>query len=148
MTHFLDGDDWDTIVKDLVQPIRRLEVDRAEAIDAFYGTAVQTIGRGQPVRLLSGGLALASSDLGQVCGIALNDAPLGSRCDYVTRGSVLLEGWHNAVGTPRLTSGAYYFLNGVGSFSYTPPQTGYLISLGYAHSPLILDLNIGIKIKL
>lgn len=148
MAHWLDGDDWKAILRDELLPGHYSRSGHLDATDTFYGPALESIQRGQAVQVTADGILLVSSAEGVIAGIALMDVIPGDKCPYATRGFVFVESWEDAIGQPHLVTGHTYFLTEMGRLADTPPITGYIVPVGLAHSPHILDVAIGTKIKL
>lgn len=148
MSHWLDNDDWELILKDKLLPSRYIREEHLDARDAYTAEALQSIIAGSPVRVTSSGLVIASVESGHPAGIAVEDADGGRECSYISRGFVFLDSWLEITGSVQLVTGKMYFLSQVGKLSTTPPDDGYLIPMGRAQSTHLLDVSIGPSIKL
>jgi hypothetical protein len=147
---FLDGDDWTSILRELIPSLQTRRAGALDTTDAYVGTTIEEVPSIGLVLAVSGDqdISLADSDIGIVCGVSLVQADNGAKCDYVARGYVFSESWAVSTGNVRLVAGRTYFLHGKGRLSLIPPTSGYIIPIGQAQSDFLMDVCIGTKIKL
>lgn len=148
---FLDGDDWQDMLQDLLLPGHRVRSGHLDGTDVYYGEAIEDITEGMAIAIIDGAdvtIKRATHVDGKVSGIATVSCLAGQRCEYAARGFVFVESWELIIGSVRLTASLTYFLDYNGQLSSTPPTVGYVIPMGQAQSWHIFDVSIGTKIRL
>jgi hypothetical protein len=148
MAEFLDGNDWQEILTDILLTTGRNREGHLDHTDVYRCPAAEDIQAGCAVALKDSMLYLASPLDGVITGVAAKSATAGSQCDYATRGLISQETWVPATGIERLVPGRNYFLIQNGRLSLTPSQTGYIICIGQAQSHFMLDVSLRQKVKL
>lgn len=115
---------------------------------AIISVAGEEILGGQPVAVDGDEVVLAEHLTGSFDGFAITrTAEEGEICIYIPYGLIDIPNWEEVIGTPLLTPGANYFLNG--SFLDTnPPLDGYSMLIGVAKSETILDCGLKQKVLL
>lgn len=111
---------------------------------------------GTPVYLTGAGhieLARANAaGTAPVIGVANEAASTSAQAEYITEGKVTKTDWSAVAGTTTLTVGATYYLSPTtaGRITSTAPIAvgEYVVKVGRATSPLVLDLEIESPIKL
>lgn len=124
-----------------------------ESYTAEVDTSVQI---GTPIYLTEVGHARPAQASGQpqtnVIGLAVSAAEPGFTCHYLTEGKVTRDDWSLVAGTSALLVGQTYFLapSSPGRITITPPsQSGnYVVRVGRAVSPLSLDVEVELPIRL
>lgn len=109
--------------------------------------ASEPIQTGQPVRMTSGGLALASSVEGRYrcIGIALQNADIGQQCLYASDGTVTRANWQDIIGRIELSVGEQYVLGAIAGTLTTilPVANAAIMRIGVAVSINTLDIQLG-----
>lgn len=152
MAHqFLDNDDWQDILQDLLLPGHKVRSGHLDSTDIYFGEAVEDITEGMAIALMDGAdvtIRRATSADGRVSGVATISARVGDQVTYATRGFVFVENWEPITGSVRLVAGGTYFLHLDGQLSSSPPLSGYHVAVGQAQSWHVLDASIQTPIKL
>ena len=109
--------------------------------------ADENILAGQPIYLKeSGHLGLASAIDGmrsRVVGPALTDSEVGHACSYTSFGNVQRDDWNAIAGYKLLKVGQIYYLDAnLGGITHIPPESGYLVEIGFAVNQNAIALNI------
>lgn len=123
-------------------------VEMPNSGNEFWCTAAETITAGQPVYITGAGLlALAHADAEPRCnvvGVCIIGAVAGVSAVYTTDGSLSLADWTDLAGMALLTPGQTYWLDNTtaGLLRDSPPNTGYIVSVGVAMNATTLNIEI------
>lgn len=98
---------------------------------------------GVPLILESDGtVSMASMDDPDVVGLAVVGGDAGTRITVVRQGPLEIADWTYLTGTSQLLVGSLYYLGANTFLTATPPTEGFLVELGRAFTPTVLDVNI------
>lgn len=151
--HWCNQDDWDQLVAEMIAVQETIlntpDIAGVERISLYSAEADQEITGGKLIRVQTDGtVILATSTIGLVSGIALVTITTGQLLVYLRRGRINSNDWSVTTGSESLIPGYEYYLGLDGMMSETPPETGYLVSLGQAQSTTAFDLSIHQSIRL
>jgi len=151
--HWCNQDDWDQLVAEMIAVQETIlntpDIAGVERISLYSAEVSEEITGGKLIRIQTDGTAIiATSVTGIVSGIALVTVLTGQLMVYLRRGRIHSTDWSVTTGSTLLIPGSEYFLGLDGTMSVTPPETGYLVSLGQAQSTTEFDLSIRPSIRL
>jgi hypothetical protein len=146
--------DWDRIAAEIIAMQKAIIGGTAVSTDISV-TAGEVLHAGQPVYVKQSDIrayvAKASfEETSRVCGFVKTDTTAEGCVSIVPIGKLELVNWSIALGgNVFLIAGAIYYLSDViGQIVVNPPSTGFVIQVGVAVTPMVLDVNIKTRVRL